>query len=151
MARGQQEKGALVRGLQAEASFKQLLGDGVIKSSPIADRLDHWDFGVKFDVKKIRSTDEFGESNYHWIELMNINGNVGWLYGSADYFAFETKNYWIIVESSKLRTFIVKMVTVGDISPTKVPYRIYRRKDRLDKVVMVPTLDLCFLGFMAEK
>lgn len=145
------ETGALIRGLKAEQSFKNLLGNSATHSGAMSDRLDHWDFNVRFDVKKIRSTDEFGESNYHWIELMNINGNQGWLYGKSDYFAFETKTYWIIVEAERLRSFIERVVTNFEIVFTREPYRIYRRRDRLDKVVMVPTLDLCALGFMAEK
>lgn len=151
MARGSSEhSGALIRGLKAEASFQNLLGTST-KSGGISDRMDHWDFNVRFDVKKIRSVDEFGESNYHWIELMNINGNEGWLYGKSDYFAFESKHYWIIVEAEKLRAFTERVVTNTEITYVKEPYRIYRRKDRFDKIVMVPTIDLCFLGFMSEK
>lgn len=140
-----------MRGLQAEQSFKKLLGYSISKSGATNDRLDHWDFNIRFDVKSIKSTDEFGESNYHWVELMNVNGNEGWLYGKADYFAFETKGYWVIVEAECLREFIKRVVEHTEISPFKEPYRIYRRQDRLDKVVMIPTLDLCFLGFMAKK
>jgi hypothetical protein len=142
--------GALIRGLQAEQSFQKLLGDST-KSNGVSDRFDHWDFNVKFDVKKIRSVDEFGESNYHWVELMNVNGNQGWLYGKADYFAFETKNYWIIVDAETLRAFIERVVTNTEISFEKIPYRIYRRQNNLDKVVMVPTVDLCYLGFITSK
>lgn len=154
MARGNSvvdNSGALIRGLQAEQSFKKLLGDSATKSGQLNDRIDHWDFNVRFDVKKIRSVDEFGESNYHWIELMNINGNEGWLYGKSNYFAFETKNYWIIVEAEKLRAWILTVVKDPEITFKKEIYRVYRRRDRLDKVVMVPTLDLCYLGYMADK
>jgi hypothetical protein len=146
-----EETGALIRGIQAEQSFKKLLGDSATKSDKIADQFDHYDFKIKFDVKTIRSVDEFGESNWHWVELMNINGNTGWLYGKSDYFAFETKNYWILVEAEKLREFIKRVVVNPEITFTREPYRIYRRRDRLDKVVMVSTLDLAFLGFMAQK
>jgi hypothetical protein len=146
------ESSPLMRGLQAEQSFKKMLSGSVTRSGNISDRMDHWDFNVRFDVKKIRSTDEFGESNYHWVELMNVNGNEGWLYGKADYFAFETKTYWVIVDAGKLREFIKRVVTSPHIfMGEKEPYQIYRRDGRLDKVVMIPTLDLCFLGFLTEK
>lgn len=145
------DNGAMIRGLKAEKDFQKVLGNNAIKSSTFNDRTEHWDFEIKFDVKKIRSTDEFGESDYHWIEIMNVNGHKGWLYGKADYIAFETKNYWIIVETNALREFTERVLINSEITFTKEPYRIYRRKDRLDKVVMVPTLDLCFLGIMTAK
>ena len=146
------ETGALIRGLKAEESFRQLLGSSATKSSAFADRMDHFDFNVKFDVKKIRSTDEWGEANYVWVELMNIKGNEGWLYGKSDYIAFETLKYWIIVEAEKLRSFIDEVVTNTELLiDTKIPYRLYRRRGRLDKLVMVPILDICYLGFITPK
>jgi hypothetical protein len=147
-----EETGALIRGLKAEDAFQKLLGDTARKSGAFADRAEHWDFNVKFDVKKIRSVDEWGEANFVWVELMNINGNEGWLYGKADYIAFETTKYWVIVETEKLREFIKRVVTNTELLfDRKEPYRLYRRKGRLDKVVMVPILDICYLGFIAEK
>lgn len=147
-----EETGALIRGLKAEDSFKQLLGSSATKSSAFADRMEHYDFNVKFDVKKIRSVDEWGEANYVWVELMNIKGNDGWLYGKSDYIAFETLKYWIIVEVAKLREFIDQVVTNHELLiDKKEPYRLYRRRGRLDKVVMVPILDICYLGFITPK
>jgi hypothetical protein len=146
------ETGAVIRGLQAEASFKKLLGASATKSSAFADRMDHYDFNIKFDVKKIRSTDEWGEANYVWVELMNIKGNEGWLYGLSDYIAFETLNYWVIVETQKLREFIDEKVTNPELLfDKKLPYRLYRRQGRLDKLVMVPILDIVYLGFITPK
>jgi hypothetical protein len=141
----------LERGIQAEESFKRLLGRGV-RADKLSDSFDHFDFFIKFDVKKIRSTDEFGESNYQWVEICNIYGNTGWLYGQADYFAFETKRYWIIVDAAKLRAFMEIVVTDKTVLlDRKEPYRIYQRKGRKDRVVMLPILDLCYLGFMHAK
>ena len=40
------------------------------------------------------------------IELKNVHGNIGWLYGEANYFAFETVDYWIIVEKLLLQELI---------------------------------------------
>lgn len=147
-----EETGALIRGLQAEDSFKKLLGESATKSSAFADRMDHYDFNVKFDVKKIRSTDEWGEANYVWVELMNIKGNEGWLYGKSDYIAFETLNYWVIVETRLLREFIDSVVINTELLiDKKEPYRLYRRRGRLDKLVMVPILDIVYLGFLTKK
>lgn len=145
------DSNAYDRGLAAEEAFRKLLGATAIRSGKYSDRLDHWDLSVKFDIKKIRSSDEFGESTYHWVELMNVNGNKGWLYGEADYFAFETSRHWVIVDANVLRDYILIEVTNTEIVSQKVPYRVYRRVGRFDKVVMIPTLDLCALGFMVKK
>lgn len=146
------EAGALIRGLKAEDSFQKLLGSGATKSGTFADRVEHWDFNVKFDVKKIRSVDEWGEANYVWVEIQNIHGKEGWLYGHATYVAFETQKYWVICELEKLREYISTVVTNTELLfDRKEPYRLYRRKGRMDKVVMIPILDICYLGFIAEK
>jgi hypothetical protein len=140
---------AFRRGLESESRFREMFSHGISKSSVEEDMIEHWDFNLKFDVKKIRSTDEFGESNYHWVEIYNVNGDTGWLYGKADYVAFETLKHWVIVPIKKLKEYIDRHV-VKEYADKK-PYYLYRREGRKDKLVMVPTIDLCALGFMVEK
>lgn len=138
------------RGLIAENRFRKLFTESV-KASDMDDILSHFDFSVRYDVKKIRSTDEFGESNYHWIETVNVIGEPGWLYGDAHFFAFEIKNYWIVVDRLDLIAMVERVVTNPVISKEKIPYRIYNREGREDRIIMVPTIDLCFIGIMVEK
>lgn len=140
---------AFRRGLQSESRFKGMFGSGISKSSVMQDMHEHWDFALKFDVKKIRSTDEFGESNYQWVEIYNVNGDTGWLYGKADYIAFETLRYWIVVPLKALQDFVKENV-IKEYADKK-PYYLYKREGRKDKLVMVPTLDLCSIGFMVKK
>jgi hypothetical protein len=140
---------AMARGMQAETDFERLLVRPIIKPSHIEDMLEHWDVSVKFDVKKIRSTDEFGESTFHWIEIYNVNGEAGWLYGKADYICFETKKYWIIVPLQALKDF-VKANCIKEYRE-KEPYYLYKREGRKDKLMLIPTLDLAYLGTMRLK
>ena len=46
------------------------------------------------DVKTMKRTsrsDANAQDKWIWIEFNNVNGNDGWLYGEADYIAFERK------------------------------------------------------------
>jgi hypothetical protein len=140
---------AFRRGLESEERFRQIFSHGISKSTTMQDMHEHWDFAVKFDVKKIRSVDEFGESNYHWVEIYNVNGEAGWLYGKADYVAFETKKFWVVVPIKQLQEY-VKENMIKEYADKK-PYYLYRREGRRDKLVMVPTIDLCSIGFMIKR
>jgi hypothetical protein len=75
------------------------------------------------------------------VEIRNIKGDDGWLYGDSDYIAFETKNMWVIVPTEELRVF-VKFRSVKQFTKEKVPYHYYQREGRQDLMVMIPTLDL---------
>jgi hypothetical protein len=138
------------RGVEAEEAFQRFLGKA-LRTTPREDIEDHIDLKITYDVKAIKEPDEFGNGAYHYIELMNVNGKIGWLYGKADFLAFELKDYWIIVERKVLAEFIESVVTEKTVQFTKEPYKIYRRKDRFDKVVMIPVVDLCYLGTMIKK
>ncbi|MCK9541940.1 MAG: hypothetical protein M0R03_07920 [Novosphingobium sp.] len=102
-------------GTYAEDQFKKnlenLIKTECFKSSTKEDINEHWDVGVKltFDVKglrKVNRKDNTTDENIHWVELKNTMGNKGWLYGDATHFAFETDDYWIVVEKFKLQEFI---------------------------------------------
>ena len=140
---------AFRRGLESEQRFQEIFSHGLSRSNTMQDMHEHWDFSLKFDVKKIRSVDEHGESNYHWVEIYNVNGQTGWLYGKADYVAFETKKFWLVVPIKTLQEFI-KENMIKEYADKK-PYYMYRREGRKDKLVMVPTIDLCTIGFLIKK
>lgn len=108
---------------------------------------EHWDvkLEITFDVKAIKKTnriDEETNENIHWVELRNVNGDKGWLYGNADYFAFETDEYWILVEKEVLQEFISEKCK--EKIKTEVPslYKFYTRKNRKDVLTLVKTIDL---------
>ena len=75
------------------------------------DVYEHWDvkIDIKIDVKamrKINRDDQTPNENFHYVEIKNVNGDKGWLYGDADYFAFEMKDYYVMVSKVKLQAMI---------------------------------------------
>lgn len=142
--------GFLSDGKKTEKQFAKLFGKKVSFSNADEDIKEHWDLvlNLKFDVKglkKRRRSDDAPDETIHWVEIKNVNGENGWLYGEADYFAFELEDYWVIVEKEKLQELIkVKLIYEKTIIP--IPYRIYSRKDRKDELTLVKTTDLMFIA-----
>jgi len=131
------------------AVIKQL-GE-VAPSTTEQDINEHWDvkLDIKFDVKavkKVNRSDGETDETIHWVELINVRGNRGWLYGEADYFAFELDDYWVIVNKQILQTFIAKKCAKKEKSDTPALYKIYNRSDRLDAITLVKTIDLMYLA-----
>lgn len=122
-------------------------------ASPEQDITEHWDIeiGLKIDVKGLhkdsRSDNEFNE-NIHWVELLNVNGKIGWLYSEyTDYFAFETTDYWVIVEKIKLQNMIKEKVSKEYVEYSNdALYKLYRRSGRKDTITKVKTMDLIFIS-----
>lgn len=131
------------------AVIKQL-GE-VAPSTTEQDINEHWDvkLDIKFDVKavkKVNRSDGETDETIHWVELINVRGNRGWLYGEADYFAFELDEYWVIINKQILQTFIAKKCAKKEKSDTPALYKIYNRRDRLDAITLVKTIDLMYLA-----
>lgn len=112
---------------------------------------NHWDLKLelKFDVKslkKISREDNDTDENIHWIELMNVNGKQGSLYGKTDYFAFETNEYWVLVSCEKLQKFIAEKCKKKEWDKEPNLYKLYRREGRKDIITLVKTIDLIFIS-----
>ena len=120
-------------------------------SNKLQDLYEHWDVkinGKKFDIKGLKKTkrsDSDTNENIHWIEIKGITGKLGWLYGDADYFAFETLDYWIIVDKTKLQDYI-KTNTIKEYTEYPTINKLYQRKNRLDILTIIKTLDLCYIS-----
>ena len=111
----------LAKGKEKENEFVKdykLKHEGITSktSTKSEDINKHFDLTIdskKYDVKglkKINRVDTTPNEQYHWIELKNVNGEYGWLYGEADYFAFELNEYWLIVDKLKLQQLIASKV-----------------------------------------
>lgn len=114
---------------------------------------DHWDVGlnIKFDVKaikRIKRSDGAENENFHWVELKNVNGDLGWLYGKADYFVFEVEDYWIVAQKEQLQEFLNKKLAGRIYSQTPELYKLYRREGRKDLITLVKTIDLMAMAEM---
>lgn len=126
------------------------------KATPKEDRNDHIDFFWKaneateeigFDVKGLRKnkrTDTEYDDSITWIELMNVQGNEGSVYGKAKYLAFVTNTSVVYVPRQKLVEFITDKIKGKNLvnSCPKDCYIPYNRKGRYDIIVKAKIDDL---------
>jgi hypothetical protein len=139
----------LKAGKVKEAEFAKLFNN-VTASSKEQDMKEHWDLQVGFKVdvkglKKVRRSDSEVNENIHWLEIRNVNGANGWLYSEeTDLFAFETHNYWIVVEKAALQALVKERVQKVLVESPEL-YKLYRRKGRKDLMTLVSSMDLCYI------
>jgi len=118
------------------------------------DRYGHWDLicynkngtSIKIDVKSIKSENFIKDDSINWLEEKNISGHAGWLYGDADYIAFETTKTWIIVKRKTLSDFydrVLQFRTKIFRNSYNLPFYVrYQRIGNLDIIMKVKTNDL---------
>jgi hypothetical protein len=135
-------------GLSAEKQFAKHI-EGPRFATKEEDILEHWDVksvaGTKYDVKamkKWRRSDAEPTDRIHYVELRNVRGELGWIYGQADYIAFETRAHWIVVPRKKLVHFIEGVTENNERSAKPAVYKLYQREGRKDLMTVVPTMDL---------
>jgi hypothetical protein len=115
------------------------------------DIYQHWDvkIDIKIDVKamkKINREDSEPNENIHYVEIKNVHGNKGWLYGDADYFAFEMKDYYVMVSKIKLQAMIADKCKEKIKCARPTLYQLYSREGRDDMMTLVKTIDLIFIS-----
>tara|TARA_A100000172_G_scaffold80325_1_gene69553 strand:+ start:688 stop:1158 length:471 start_codon:yes stop_codon:yes gene_type:complete len=149
----QKKREDMIRGKNAEKEYARIYSgatdlNNIEFSTEQEDIKQHWDVsinGVKIDVKAIKKDNE----NIHFVEFKNVLGNKGWLYGDADGFAFETRDYWIEVAKEDLQEMVhdkcIDKVKGWDF------YELSSRPGAKDLFTKVKTLDLCFVGKMKKK
>lgn len=147
-------KNYVQKGFTEERIFKNSL-EGIAniyckKSSNKDDMYKHIDFylsnGWSVDVKS--SNKVCNGEHYIWLELLNVNGNKGWIDGNATHIAFSLGDRYIFFERNHLRNFIKDKISIGEWKykqGTIYTYIIYRRFNKLDKIVLVPLKDLLIL------
>lgn len=101
---------------------------------------DKW---VSFDVKGLRKknrSDNDVSVDTTWLELQNVNGHKGSLYGDANYLVFEGVDSWYIVRRQTLLNNLLNTIkdnTVYFKNPNE-DFKYYQRKGRKDIIVRVP-------------
>lgn len=105
--------------------------------------------GIKVDVKgmkRLNREDANVNPDIHYVEFQNVRGDKGWLYGEADYIAFEQPDYFIMVDRKKLGKYycnIMKGKTEVLVSNSdKKIHTWYTCKGKLDIIILVNTSDL---------
>lgn len=140
-------------------AVQHTLGGTCMKSSPKEDMQDHVDFWwdspkmgrIGVDVKGIKKKnrkDSEVDDTINWIELLNVRGNPGWIYGKSTYIAFRTKKNILFVKTIVLQDFANKKIIGKQIVHTnpKEFYVPYQRFGRQDLIIKVPTSDLELLA-----
>ena len=95
-------------------------------------------------VKKNSRNDTEYDDTIHWLELKNVGGEPGWLYGKAEYIAFRTFTKIVFVKRDKLLSFALERIKdkeVVDYNP-KECYVPYSRKGRADLILKANITDL---------
>lgn len=150
------KKGLIDESFVMEA-VKHTLGGETEKSSESEDINDHIDFWwespkkgrIGIDVKGVKKNnrkDAKYDDRIHWLELQNVNGKPGWLYGKAEYIAFRTFSNIVFVKRDKLLSFALESIKDKDVvyDTPKECYVPYKRKKwgRDDLCLKVKTEDL---------
>ena len=137
------------KGYRGEAEFGKELwfrfGVQPIESTKEEDMFSHWDFkiqGYKYDAKSKKMTSVDGKK-YIWVEFRNVRGRKGWLFGEADFIAFDFGAFWVVAGRKKLLEAIKPRVdwdTMINEVDKKVPWKMYSREGREDGVMWIDTM-----------
>jgi len=127
---------------------------GIKHATSYQDKVEHWDFKVwKGDrnltievkgLKRLNRRDGKTQNEWIWVELTGITGHDGWLYGKADFIAFETEYGFLLIKRTLLESLICRKVnfnawvTMGE----DAKYKLYRRFGRKDKLTLINIKDI---------
>lgn len=124
---------------------------------------EHWDYLIEKDdqefkvevkaEKRIQRKDDDSQAHFTWVELRNVRGKVGWLFGKADLIAFEKEKTFFFVKRLDLLALVNQKVNlVAKVKSAKdALYKIYTREGRKDKLTLLPTSDIDPIKFMEWK
>lgn len=113
-----------------------------VKSSRYDDINKHIDFWIGTDGVDVKGNNLLDEI---WVELKNVRGEPGWLFGEATYIAFDIPELggFVQVEREELKDYCKDNVDYRDLVPKKHAYKKgYRRKDREDLITRLCIADL---------
>lgn len=140
------------RGQGVEAMFAKLLNERAenARAADLQEQFSHVDYFSDFgsvDVKarkRINRSDDSAQDELVWLEFKNVQGRVGWLYGKADWIAFERVLDFILVKRADLAELGEKLcdleTRVG--SGSEALYKGYQRKGRHDLLSIVKMSDI---------
>lgn len=103
---------------------------------------------IGIDVKGLRKnnrSDSKTDDTINWLEIKNIQGDKGWIFGDMDYIAFLTNNEVLFVKPHKIYGLLLQntigknLVYENNNLEFYQPYQRYKRKDI---IVKIPTEDL---------
>lgn len=96
--------------------IETLLGGKCYQSTITEDTKKHVDFwwdapnGKRYgidvkDSRKNKRTDSDKDYSITWLEIQNVSGKPGWIYGEEDYIVFKTDNKLLFIKREQLAYF----------------------------------------------
>lgn len=147
-------------GKNAETKFVELCrtyGVEPIKATEDQDKYEHWDYrvsGSRVEVKSRKRTNRSDSSvndDVIFVEFLNIIGKPGWLYGSADFIAFERPEGFLFVKRTDL-VALAEMLVGTQWADRPTLYKSYRRRDRpAERVGLIKISDLMSINHDLRK
>lgn len=137
------------QGQAAEDSFRlyaQNHGWAVAEASPSQDRYEHFDFVISKNGQRarieVKSARQFPiavngrmTTRFVLVEFRGITGHDGWLYGNADFIAFERPEGFLLVGRNKLIQLADELVSDDRASRKEnMFHKLYSREGRDDLV-----------------
>ena len=140
---------AYKRGRESERKFVEAcenVGYVARKSSKEDDIYKHIDFYIHRTNGTVSSVDVKGGNfpNSIWVEFKNVHGNTGWMYGEAEYIAFEMKEVdgFCMINRLDLLSYCKKNVEPTFVDISNSYKKLYQRKDRKDVLTKIWLTDL---------
>lgn len=144
-------------GKKAEMEFLQIINRLNLEyrnASKKEEIFNHWDFLIKsnnvilegkYEVKSMKAKErgQKPNSNIIFIEIKSVGGNKGWIYGDADYIAFQTPDGFLIFPRKNLQNYTdSKISSMPLVNRSGLIWTTYTRKDRHDLVAIFPINEL---------
>lgn len=145
-----------IQGEKSENGYKNILISRgfIVRDATLAEQLKHIDLFVNYNGvevgfeikarKKINRSDSSFQDSLVWIEIKNVNGDDGWLFGQANYIVFEREKDFIVIDREKLVSFVMSTCdfTKTVCSAKEALYCNYQRKGRRDSITLIKNIDI---------
>jgi len=143
-------------GKSAEEQFRKLAEQRgyTVKDACLDKQFAHIDFTLEkdgheyhFEVKarkKLRRQDKDYADSFLWVEIKNVRGDSGWLYGDADIIVAERENDFLLVSRKNLVDLAEKLINFEETvdKPHKALRKIYRRFKRKDQISYIEMAEI---------
>ena len=108
------------------------------------------EISVSVDVKGKKKHNRKGQYTtdiWIWLEMRNVQGKPGWIFGDAHFIAFERNGDFVVVKRESLQRWVEASGRIRYDLPYvtnswEAKYRVYTRRGRSDQITMVQLKDI---------